>query len=73
MLVAIYNRCVVLQYCVATIGEGPPFSMIEDYITAQAEHCNKKKKSAKIVEVSVMCIVNCSSAMMLGSVLLFRN
>ena len=34
------------------IGEGPPFMMTTDEVEIQAETCNKKKKSAKLVQVS---------------------
>ena len=44
--------CVHVCVCVLS-GEGPPFTMTESQVEAQAEHCNKKKKSAKTVEVYV--------------------
>lgn len=34
------------------IGEGPACTMTADEVEAQADHCNKKKKAAKNVEVS---------------------
>ena len=44
-----------ISYCVHTIlccpGEGPSYTMRCDHIQQQAMQCNKKKKSAKIVEV----------------------
>ena len=40
------------SHCVA--GTGEVFSMSEEEVQTQAEHCNKKKKSAKTVEVYYM-------------------
>ena len=36
------------------VGEGPACTMTADEIEAQADHCNKKKKAAKTVEVSAV-------------------
>lgn len=36
------------------IGEGPACTMTADEVEAQADHCNKKKKAAKNVEVSAL-------------------
>ena len=35
-----------------TAGEGPAFTLTTDEVEVQADHCNKKKKSAKVVEVN---------------------
>ena len=32
-------------------GEGPQFTRTADEVEGQAEHCNKKKKASKIVQV----------------------
>ena len=32
-------------------GEGPQFTRTAEEVEGQAEHCNKKKKAAKIVQV----------------------
>ena len=42
-------QCVCV--CVCVLGEGPDFTMTDEEVEAQAHRCNKKKKSAKTVEV----------------------
>ena len=42
------------MYLLLFVGEGPACTMTTDEVEAQADHCNKKKKAAKTVEVSAL-------------------
>lgn len=47
------------MYILLFVGEGPTCTMTTDEVEAQADHCNKKKKAAKTVEVSA--VYHCTS------------